>query len=278
MVHQESKVRRNVAKLFDSLAALTNGPLINAKVLPALITLASDSDINVKRITVRGFGNLVTVVEDKQVIEKINVLLTQFIEDQPKYRVILEIVKTFALITPRVSQAYRDAFIVKKLVSLAKYASEYDEDSKKQKELAECLFKAFRALYGSTIPKEVVRESLLPGLKYLEKTIEIVGNEVKAQLIQMITNLEAITKDQPLPSAAAAGATPMSPGSSDQPVTNATQTFMNIFNYQSWQMPTWELGAMVPPGTKAGPAGPAARPGPGAAAAASAAPPSTPQK
>jgi len=93
---------------------------------------------------------------------------------------------------------------------------------------------------------------LLPGLKYLDKVIDVAGNELKAQLTQMIANLEAITKDTTATAVAS-----QAPGT-DQPATNATQAFMNIFNYQTWQMPTWNLGAMGTNPTAPGAAPPAA--------------------
>jgi hypothetical protein len=217
IVHQESKVRRNIVKLFQVVVPVAPASILSNRIVPALVTFTSDSDMKVRRNTVRAFGEIILITEDKNLIDKITTILGQFIDESPKYLVISDIIRTFTAIAPRASTTIRDTFILRRLAQVAQWATTYEEDSIKQKELAELLFKAYRSLYGSSLSKEIVKEQLLPGLVSLSKIIDLAGNEYKATLITMIGNLEASTRD-------------------DTSERSATEAFVSLLNPLNWQI------------------------------------------
>lgn len=218
IVHQESKVRRNIVKLFQVIVPVASSSILSNRIVPALVTFTSDSDMKVRRNTVRAFGEIVLITEDKMLMDKITTILGQFIDESPKFLVIADIIRTFTTIAPRASTNIRDTFILRRLAQIAQWSATYEEDSLKQKELAELLFKAYRSLYGSSLSKEVVKEHLLPGLVSLSKIIDLAGHDQKSALITMIGNLEASTRDD---------------AASDH---SSTQAFVNLLNPLNWQI------------------------------------------
>jgi hypothetical protein len=81
---------------------------LGTRVIPALVTLASDSDLKVRRNTARAYGDLLITVDDKAVLDKVTTAFGQFVDEQPKQMVIAEMAKVFASIAPRVSSNIRD--------------------------------------------------------------------------------------------------------------------------------------------------------------------------
>lgn len=192
LVHEDARVRKLLIKLYSMLLTQLSTADVTGRILPSLITMANDSDINVRCDVISIMGDLTIMIQDSNTVGRITAQLESFISDSPKFRTIQQLIKTYGKILPSIPPAFRDSFVLKQLVRLGKYAVDED-DSKRQKELAENLFDTFRALNGMSIGRDALRNHVIPGLKHLQKISDTLPLEKRNVVNNMISVMEQIT-------------------------------------------------------------------------------------
>jgi hypothetical protein len=209
IVHEDARVRRMLIQIYNALLTMVSTSDVTGRILPSLITMANDSDINVRCDVIATMGELTIIIQDNNTTGRITAQLESFITDNPKFKTVQQLIRTYGKILPSITPGFRDSFVLKQLVRLGKYAVD-DEDNKRQKELAENLFDAFRALNGMSIGRDALRNHVIPALKHLQKIGEVLPSEKRNVVNNMINVMEQMTAGSSSSSAAASsnGGTP----------------------------------------------------------------------
>jgi len=192
MVHEDANVRRMLIQIYNTLVTLVSTSDVTGRILPSFITMAGDSDLTVRCDVISALGEMTIMIQDNNTTSRITAALESFITDSPKFKTVLQLIKTYAKILPSITPGFRDSFVLKQLVRLGKYTVE-DEDTKRQKEMAEALFDAYRALNGMSIGRDALRNHVIPGLKNLQKIGEVLPQEKRNIVNNMIGVMEQIT-------------------------------------------------------------------------------------
>lgn len=192
MVHEDANVRKMLIQIYNALVTLVSTSDVTGRILPSFITMAADSDLNVRCDVIAALGEMTIMIQDNNTTSRITATLESFITDVPKFKTVLQLIKTYAKILPSITPGFRDSFVLKQLVRLGKYTVE-DEDTKRQKELADAMFDAYRALNGMSIGRDALRNHVIPGLKNLQKIGEALTLEKRNVVNNMIGVMEQIT-------------------------------------------------------------------------------------
>lgn len=169
VVHQRASVRCAAATLFGSAIAHVSDRLANARIVPAIVTLASDSDVTVRSAAIPSLGRLITECKVREVRDKARLTL-ETIAREPHgvpATLALPLVSTFAFIAPNCPQNFIEDVIATQLAGIT--ASALHQGRKI--ELTNGLVEAYSVLVYCPLSNQCVSGVLLPGLKYLEQLV-----------------------------------------------------------------------------------------------------------
>eukprot|EP01104_Vermistella_antarctica_P009958 TRINITY_DN2626_c0_g1_i1.p1 TRINITY_DN2626_c0_g1~~TRINITY_DN2626_c0_g1_i1.p1 ORF type:complete len:1221 (+),score=334.34 TRINITY_DN2626_c0_g1_i1:256-3918(+) len=192
VVHPATQVRAAISQLFKLLINVASSTQVVKRILPALITLSNDMDKVVRFHSVQPLGAVAVSVSEDQILEKVN---TQFdlIMDDSSAAISGEVVLTFGQIIPNVKANFRDAYLLPKLVEMTKL-NNHNKDTTGRTEMAQRLFESYRAFNGCLLSAGVIRDGILPGLKYLLKDASLLDPSYKAMIQSMIKDMTAALK------------------------------------------------------------------------------------
>jgi len=194
IVHPANHVRSCIAILFNGIIPVLNPDEVVKKVLPALVTFSSDPDKTVRFSSLQALGNVAINVEDAQILEKIQVQFTSYLDDD-SHATRYEVVKIFTRMIPTVQSRFRDQFILPKLVHLAQKNHQHKVVPERN-QLTQLLFESFRAFNGCLIDEDAIRDHIVPGLKILLSDAETLDPSYKSLIQSMITDMEAAISDE----------------------------------------------------------------------------------
>jgi len=194
IVHPANHVRSCIAILFNGIIPVLNPEEVVKKVLPALVTFSSDPDKAVRFASLQALGNVAINVEDPQILEKIQVQFTSYLDDD-SHATRYEVVKIFTRMIPTVQSRFRDQFILPKLVHLAQ-KNHHHKVVPERNQLTQLLFESFRAFNGCLIDEDAIRDHIVPGLKILLSDAETLDPSYKSLIQSMITDMEAAISDE----------------------------------------------------------------------------------
>ncbi|XP_063062743.1 RAB11-binding protein RELCH homolog isoform X3 [Engraulis encrasicolus] len=192
VVHTSALVRCTAARMFELLVKGVNETLVAQRVVPALITLASDPEISVRISTIPAFGTIMETVTQKELLERVKMQLASFLEDpqyQDQHSLHMEIIKTFGRVGPNAEPRFRDEFVLPHLHKLALGNNVQTAESKRI-DIATQLFEAYSALSCCFISEELMVNHFLPGLRCLRADMEHFSPEHEVILSSMIKECE----------------------------------------------------------------------------------------
>ncbi|XP_076331644.1 RAB11-binding protein RELCH homolog isoform X1 [Tachypleus tridentatus] len=193
VVHTSALVRSGAARLFEVLAGAVSEQLLRSRVIPALITLASDPEISVRAASVPAFGSILMVTSRKDLLDKVHLQLQTFLDD-PVYRdqhvLEIELIHTFARVGPNIEPRFRDDFVLPRLASLAAKNNQSQNETKRQT-IASALLEAYTALSCCFMSEQIVSEVFLPGLRCLCYDLQQVAPQQEDVISSMIREFEA---------------------------------------------------------------------------------------
>ncbi|XP_033223376.1 RAB11-binding protein RELCH homolog isoform X2 [Belonocnema kinseyi] len=196
VVHQRPSVKCATAILFGSVIPLVSERLANAKVAPAIITLATDSDVTVRAAAIPILGRLVTECGSKEAREKARLTL-ETIAREPQgipSSLAVPLVLTLASIAPNCPQKYVEDVIATQLTGITASALQQT----RKIELASALIDAYSVLVYCPLSNQCVSGVLLPGLKYLDILISTVLPHQKETMRSLLREAES-RQDLPKP-------------------------------------------------------------------------------
>ncbi|XP_062500867.1 RAB11-binding protein RELCH homolog isoform X2 [Corticium candelabrum] len=200
LVNSAFQVRCCAASLLEYLIKGVDADLISKKVAPALVTLASDPEMVVRRYTIPAFGVLAESVSDSALLEKIRVQFQLFLDDpfyQNEHAVLLQMVKTLGDIGPNVEPKLRDDFILPRLTAIAK-ANNETSNATRRRDVAVELLEGFKALSCCFFSDDHLATYMVPGLKYLLADIQVLDLPEKETVSSLITEHESKIEERSL--------------------------------------------------------------------------------
>lgn len=192
VVHSSSLVRCCAAPLFTVLMKGVDLDLISRKVLPALVTLASDSQMSVRTAAIPAFGAIVENVTDKMILEKVYVQFQSFLED-PQYKDQHELqatmIRTFGKVAPHAEPHFRDEVLLPRLVVMATINNQSQDDTRRR-EIALELMEAYVSLTCCFISIDVLNDYIIPGLRAVKQDIEALAPECEETVHVLLRECE----------------------------------------------------------------------------------------
>ncbi|KAK5642547.1 hypothetical protein RI129_008714 [Pyrocoelia pectoralis] len=173
VVHQRPLVRAAVAALFGTIIKHCNDSLLASKITPALVTLANDSDVLVRRATVPGLGNLITESTVLEIHDKAYMQLQTCLSDptsKENHTLLRQLVVTLGNIANNCKASFRDEVILPQLSSLSTYTCLMSNQTRKV-DMVLALLEAFSNVLYSPLSKQTINSVLLPGLRSLEAIV-----------------------------------------------------------------------------------------------------------
>ncbi|XP_015261943.1 PREDICTED: lisH domain and HEAT repeat-containing protein KIAA1468 homolog [Gekko japonicus] len=192
VVHTSALVRCTAARMFELLVKGVHETLVAQRVVPALITLASDPEISVRIATIPAFGTIMETVTQRELLERVKMQLASFLEDpqyQDQHSLHTEIIKTFGRVGPNAEPRFRDEFVIPHLHKLALVNNQQSTDSKRL-DIATHLFEAYSALSCCFLSEDLMVSHFLPGLRCLRNDMETLSPEHEVILSSMIKECE----------------------------------------------------------------------------------------
>ncbi|CAF2150068.1 unnamed protein product [Rotaria magnacalcarata] len=195
LTNTNPQVRLYTLQLFNITLGLVDHSTISHKILPALITLASDDDITVRTATIQVFGSILIRCSESEILERVYAQFQIFDTDpafRDEHRVQSEFIKTFTQIAPHAESKFREEFILPFLAFIASQNSQQQSErgQAKRLEIATYLFEAYSALSCCFHSGQSILNSFLPGLYCLRVDFAQLRPDSVAVLDSIIKDLE----------------------------------------------------------------------------------------
>ncbi|KAL1205825.1 hypothetical protein V5N11_017913 [Cardamine amara subsp. amara] len=166
VVDATAELKINAAKLLKTIVPYIDAKGASANVLPALITLGSDQNLNVKYASIDAFGSVAQHFKVDMIVDKILVQMDAFLEDG-SHEAIIAVVRALLVAIPHTTERLRD-YLLSKILQLSASPSAIT-DVIRRRERANAFCEAIRALDATDLFQTSVREYLLPAIQNLLK-------------------------------------------------------------------------------------------------------------
>ncbi|EOA19937.1 hypothetical protein CARUB_v10000188mg [Capsella rubella] len=166
VVDSTAELKINAAKLLKTIVPYIDAKVASANVLPALITLGSDQNLNVKYASIDAFGSVAQHFKVDMIVDKILVQMDAFLEDG-SHEAIIAVIRALLVAIPHTTERLRD-YLLSKILQLSASPSS-STDVNRRRERANAFCEAIRALDATDLSQTSVREYLLPAIQNLLK-------------------------------------------------------------------------------------------------------------
>lgn len=191
VLHPATSVRSFVVRLFTVMMEAVDSKSIAVRIFPAMLTLASDPDKDIRLNVLRGLGDLVVNIQESKDFDKVGNQFEQFMQDGNR-EIVHEGLRVYAKIIPQVDAYFRDTYILKRIYQTADENNK-NPDQKDRKIIASILLDCFRALDGVPTKKDNIAQYILPGLVLLENDAKVLLDpSVRGNIKRMINELRAV--------------------------------------------------------------------------------------
>ncbi|VDI64402.1 Hypothetical predicted protein [Mytilus galloprovincialis] len=192
VVHTSAQVRASAARLFELLVKGVNESLVSSRVFPALVTLGNDPEILVRTSTIPALGAIIENVTVREMLDRAYMQFLTFMDDsayRDEHKVHLELIHTLARVGPNTEPKFREEFILPRLAAMAS-ANNHMAEEKKKREIALELFEAYSSMSCCVMNDQLVRETMLPGLRCLQHDMVQIAPEHEEVIQSMIRDYE----------------------------------------------------------------------------------------
>ncbi|CAI8613407.1 unnamed protein product [Vicia faba] len=154
VVSSNTSMKINAAQLLKVIVPYIDAKAASTHVLPALVTLGSDQNLNVKYASIDAFGAVAQHFKNDMIVDKIRVQMDAFLEDGSHEA-------TIAVIRALVIAIFQ-------LTAMPNAA----KDLTRRRERADAFCEAIRALDATDLPVNSVRDFFLPAIQNLLKDLD----------------------------------------------------------------------------------------------------------
>ncbi|XP_014473409.1 PREDICTED: lisH domain and HEAT repeat-containing protein KIAA1468 homolog isoform X2 [Dinoponera quadriceps] len=169
VVHPRSSVRCATAALFGFIIGHVSDRLANSRIVPAIVTLASDPEVGVRCVAISSLGRIITECKVREARDKARLTLETIAKDPQGLSQALatSLVSTFAFIAPNCPQIYTEDIIATQLSAIAAFALQQS----RKIELVSALVEAYSVLVYCPLSGQCVSGVVVPGLRHLETLV-----------------------------------------------------------------------------------------------------------
>ncbi|KAJ6396403.1 hypothetical protein OIU77_021437 [Salix suchowensis] len=164
VVSSNIDMKINAANLLKAIMPYIDAKVASTHVLPALITLGSDPNLNVKYASIEAFGAVAQHFKNDMIVDKIRVQMDAFLEDG-SHEATIAVVRALLVAVPHTTERLRDYLLSKIFQFTASQASV--SDVMRRRERANAFCESIRALDATDLSANSVKEFLLPAIQNL---------------------------------------------------------------------------------------------------------------
>ncbi|KAK8289583.1 hypothetical protein V6Z12_D07G200900 [Gossypium hirsutum] len=166
VVSSNIEMKISAANILKIIVPYIDAKVASTHVLPALITLGSDQNLNVKYASIDAFGAVAQHFKNDMIVDKIRVQMDAFLEDG-SLEATIAVVRSLVVAVPHTTERLRD-YLLSKIFQLTNTpVSSTDVMRRQQRANAFC--EAIRALDATDLSANSIRDFLLPTIQNLLK-------------------------------------------------------------------------------------------------------------
>lgn len=188
VVHAKASVRTFSSVLFIEMSrSLLDEKMIATRVLPALITLSSDTQLAVRFAAINAFGDLSVLTLNNDMLDKISLSLETMMS-LGDLRITREITRMFGRIATTVSATFRDEFVIPQLVKFAGELEAVDDKNDRKKNVI-ALYSAFAILHSFSLEADM-KSFIIPALENLLEFSDYLQENQASTLEDMLQDFQ----------------------------------------------------------------------------------------
>ncbi|XWS75503.1 hypothetical protein CRYUN_Cryun01aG0094900 [Craigia yunnanensis] len=167
VVSSNIEMKIGAANILKVIVPYIDAKVASTHVLPALITLGSDQNLNVKYASIDAFGAVAQHFKNDMIVDKIRVQMDAFLEDG-SHEATIAVVRSLVVAVPHTTERLRDyilEFQIFQLTSMPVSAT----DVMRRQQRANAFCEAIRAVDATDLSANTIRDFLLPTIQNLLK-------------------------------------------------------------------------------------------------------------
>ncbi|XP_078428527.1 HEAT repeat-containing protein isoform X2 [Wolffia australiana] len=166
VVSTSTNMKISAVNLLKILVPYVDVKVASGHILPALVTLGSDQNIDVKYATIDAFGIVAQHFKSDAIVEKMRIQMDAFLEDG-SHEATIAVVRALCLAVPHTSEKLQD-YLLSKIFQLTNAPTKAD-NLMRRCERANAFCEALRALDATDLPGTSTKEMLVPAIQNLLK-------------------------------------------------------------------------------------------------------------
>ncbi|KAL0555865.1 hypothetical protein IC582_004366 [Cucumis melo] len=164
VVSSHISMKISAANLLKVIVPYTDSKVASTHILPALITLGSDPNLNVKYASIDAFGAVAQHFKNDIIVEKIRVQMDAFLEDG-SHEATIAVIRALVVAVPLTTERLRDYI-------LGRPAPPTSSALMRRHERADAFCEAIRALDATDLSPTSIRELFLPTIQNLLRDLD----------------------------------------------------------------------------------------------------------
>ena len=183
--YDDTNVRLSLSTIAALFIPLSQGPIIQKRIIPWMNTLSRDSQRSVRIASVQAYGSLLEFGgRDREIFEKIEIQLSSFLDD-PLPVIKLDALLVFANKALCLDESIRESFLFPTLLrwtTMDLRAKKVMDDGERLTRLQLCLaaIQVFHAYRDTYLPEHTVVQHILPSLTLINKELPVLALEDKS--------------------------------------------------------------------------------------------------
>lgn len=169
VVNTNADVKISAAVLSKALVGNVELKSATQQVIPALVTLGSDPNADVKHATIDAFGAVAQHFKDDEVVDKVKMQMDSFLEDG-SHEVTIAVIRALSVAIPLTASTLRD-YLLNKLFILSGTPMPSAKLARRR-ERADIICEAVRALDATDLSSTSISNVLVPTIQNLLKDVE----------------------------------------------------------------------------------------------------------
>lgn len=169
VVSSDVNLKISAANLLKVLVPHIDAKVASTHVLPALVTLGSDQNLNVKYASIDAFGAVAQHFKNDTIVDKIRIQMDAFLEDG-SHEATIAVVRALVVSVPHTTDRLRD-YLLSKIFQFTS-SPPPSSDITRRRERANAFCESIRALDATDLPSSSVRDFLLPAIQNLLKDMD----------------------------------------------------------------------------------------------------------
>ncbi|XP_045812584.1 RAB11-binding protein RELCH-like [Trifolium pratense] len=170
VVSSNMNMKITAAKLLKVLVPYIDAKVASTHALPALVTLGSEQDLDVKCASIDAFGAVAQHFKNETIVDKIRVQMGAFIEDG-SHEATIAVIHALVVAVPHTTEQLRD-YLLSKIAQLTAVPVTTSTDLKLRQERANAFCEAIRALDATDLSANSIRDYLVPAIQNLLKDLD----------------------------------------------------------------------------------------------------------